>query len=197
MTSSIRNYRSSVPVKFLNVSGGITSSEDEFNIDDVESLPPVPFTMVIEPDVDGKEEIITVISIDGIQLTVQRGEDGTTAVPHNDGVELRHMITGRDLQESRDHIDSNFSVHGIPDTSVLSTKAYADNAATTASNTVSVNAANALSSHEADTTSIHGITDTSKLATIVSASVGRKLSVQAVAPTSPAVGDIWFQVTGL
>lgn len=55
----------------------------------------------------------------------------------------------------------------------------------------------ALASHEADTTSIHGITDTSKLATIVSASVGRKLSVQATAPTSPAVGDIWFQVTGL
>jgi hypothetical protein len=55
----------------------------------------------------------------------------------------------------------------------------------------------ALTAHEADTTAIHGITDTSKLATIVSASVGRKLSVQAVAPTSPAIGDIWFQVTGL
>ena len=55
----------------------------------------------------------------------------------------------------------------------------------------------ALAAHEADTTSIHGITDTSKLATIVSASVGRKLSVQAAAPTSPAIGDIWFQVTGL
>jgi hypothetical protein len=55
----------------------------------------------------------------------------------------------------------------------------------------------ALSSHEADTTSIHGITDTSKLATIVSSSVGRKISVQATAPSSPAIGDIWFQVTGL
>ncbi len=55
----------------------------------------------------------------------------------------------------------------------------------------------ALSNHEADTTSIHGITDTSKLATIVSSSVGRKISVQATAPSSPAVGDIWFQVTGL
>ena len=55
----------------------------------------------------------------------------------------------------------------------------------------------ALTTHEADTTAIHGIADTSKLATIVSASVGRKLSVQATAPSSPAVGDIWFQVTGL
>jgi len=55
----------------------------------------------------------------------------------------------------------------------------------------------ALTAHEADTTSIHGITDTSKLATIVSASVGRKISVQATAPSTPAIGDIWFQVTGL
>jgi len=55
----------------------------------------------------------------------------------------------------------------------------------------------ALANHEADTTSIHGITDTSKLATIISASSGRNISVQATAPSSPAVGDIWFQVTGL
>lgn len=55
----------------------------------------------------------------------------------------------------------------------------------------------ALASHEADTTSIHGIADTSKLPNIASASAGRKISVQATAPSSPTTGDIWFQVTGL
>jgi hypothetical protein len=55
----------------------------------------------------------------------------------------------------------------------------------------------ALTAHEADTTAIHGITDTSKLPKIASASAGRNISVQATAPSSPTVGDIWFQVTGL
>ena len=55
----------------------------------------------------------------------------------------------------------------------------------------------ALSNHEADTTSIHGITDTSKLPNIASASAGRTIFVQAATPTAIAVGDIWFQVTGL
>lgn len=55
----------------------------------------------------------------------------------------------------------------------------------------------ALAAHEADTTSIHGITDTSKLPNIASASAGRTIFVQAATPTALAVGDIWFQVTGL
>ena len=55
----------------------------------------------------------------------------------------------------------------------------------------------ALTAHEADTTSIHGITDTSKLPNIASASAGRTIFVQAATPTALAVGDIWFQVTGL
>lgn len=55
----------------------------------------------------------------------------------------------------------------------------------------------ALSNHEADTTSIHGITDTSKLPNIASSSAGRTIFVQAATPTALAVGDIWFQVTGL
>ena len=59
------------------------------------------------------------------------------------------------------------------------------------------NQTSALAAHEADTTSIHGIADTSKLARIASASAGRTMFVQAAEPTALAVGDIWFQVTGL
>ena len=54
-----------------------------------------------------------------------------------------------------------------------------------------------LTTHESDTTSIHGITDTSKLARIASSPAGRTIFVQAATPTALAVGDIWFQVTGL
>jgi hypothetical protein len=55
----------------------------------------------------------------------------------------------------------------------------------------------ALTAHEADTTAIHGIADTSKLPKIASASAGRTMFVQAAQPTALAIGDIWFQVTGL
>jgi hypothetical protein len=58
-------------------------------------------------------------------------------------------------------------------------------------------ASSALSLHEADTTSIHGIADTSKLARVASSSAGRTIFVQSATPTALAVGDIWFQVTGL
>lgn len=80
------------------------------------------------------------------------------------------------------HTSATTSVHGINNTADLATKTYADNA---------------VSTHQSDTTAIHGITDTSKLAVFASTSAGRKLSVQASAPTSPTIGDIWFQVTGL
>lgn len=126
MPSTIRNYRSNVPVKYLSASGGIASNTLQFNIDNADLLPPPPFTMVIEPGVAGKEEIITVVDVNSVQLTVVRGDEGNGPQSHNDGVELRHMVTGRDLQESRDHIDSPSGVHdlnpNLSDNKVVGTK---------------------------------------------------------------------------
>jgi hypothetical protein len=128
------------------------------------------------------------------QKTISGATNTFTAIPQSAVTNLVSNLADKASTASlMAHEADTTSVHGIADTSLLATKAYADNAATTVGSTAS----GALAAHEADTTSIHGITDTSKIATIVSASVGRKLSVQATAPTSPAVGDIWFQVTGL
>ena len=66
-----------------------------------------PYTLIIDPDILGKEEAITVLSRGtGYTWTVVRGSDGTAAVEHFSGAKVRHMITARDLQESQDHIDS-------------------------------------------------------------------------------------------
>jgi hypothetical protein len=224
MTSPIRNYRTGVPIKLIETSGGIEAGTLTFNINNVDDLPPVPFTLVIEPDVTDKEEVITVTGVSGVQLTVVRGEDGTTATSHNDGVELRHMITARDLQNPRDHIDSSGLVHdlGSEDGDVVGTLASQTltrktltspsvNGGTLSGVTLTgtINASSAtitsyatsanLTTHAALTTSAHGIADTSKLPVIGSTSAGRRISVQATAPTTPApvTGDIWFQVTGL
>jgi hypothetical protein len=157
---------------------------------------------------------------------ITRGQDDTTPDTHTAGHIVKHMIVGSDLQLPHNHIDASSIVHGIlsgegnvvgtAKAQTLTNKTLTlpkinENVALTATSTELnyvdgvtsaiqtqfTNQTSALTAHEADTTAIHGIVDTSKLATIVSASVGRKLSVQALAPGSPAVGDIWFQVTGL
>jgi hypothetical protein len=224
MASSVRNYNSVSTAKTLN--GTIVGGDSTININESsEDFPPVPFTLVIEPGVSGKEEIVTVTNVSGTQLTITRGEEGLGATGHNDGSELRHMATGRDFQEARDHIDSQENVHGISDvTSIV----YKNTAQTLLNKTLTSPSFNggdiltatstelnyvdgvtsnvqtqldakttALSAHEADTTSIHGIADTSKLVNIASTAAGRTVFVQEATPTAIAIGDIWFQVTGL
>jgi hypothetical protein len=218
MSSPIRNYKSNVPVKTLNMTSGIEAGTLQFNIDDTNGLPPVPFTMVIEPDVLDKEEIVTVTNVSGVQLTVSRGEDSTIARAHSDGVQLRHMITARDLQNPRDHIDSTGVVHGIQnvsgnelvglkDTQTLENKTLTSPtlnggslSGVTLTGTIDASSAtitsyassSALTSHTEDTTAIHGIADTSKLAKFGSSAEGRTIFVQADAPTALAIGDIWI-----
>jgi len=54
------------------------------------------------------------------------------------------------------HSTATTNIHGIADTAALATKTYADNTATTISNS-------AVESHRTDTTDVHGITDTEDL----------------------------------
>lgn len=67
-----------------------------------------PFTLVVDPDISGKEEIVTVLSRgSGYSFTVVRGSNGTAEVDHVISAKVRHMLTARDLQESQDHIDAS------------------------------------------------------------------------------------------
>ena len=71
------------------------------------------YTVVIDPDT-ALEEIVDVSNYaSGNSLTIARGRDGSTAVAHSAGAIVRHMVIGRDLQESNDHIEASTSVHGI------------------------------------------------------------------------------------
>lgn len=120
MPSSIRNYNSittskSLGSELLAATSYLMLAEG----DTIEDFPAVPFTLVIEPGVEGKEEIVTVTEITGLQLTITRGEEGLGASQHNSGSEVRHMATGRDFQDSRDHIDATEDVHGISDTAYI------------------------------------------------------------------------------
>lgn len=106
-----RNYTSTLDAKSLALS--MNSSVTTMQLNNITGIPAYPFTMVIEPDT-ANEEIVTVSALSsGTTVTVARGQDGTTAVAHDSGAEVRHMITARDLQEPQNHIYGSSGVHGI------------------------------------------------------------------------------------
>jgi hypothetical protein len=69
------------------------------------------YTVVIDPDT-ALEEIVDVSNYSsGNTLSITRGRDGSTGVAHSAGAVIRHMVIGRDLQESNDHIKGTLAAH--------------------------------------------------------------------------------------
>jgi hypothetical protein len=69
------------------------------------------YTVVIDPDT-ALEEIVDVSNYSsGNTLTITRGRDGSTGVAHSAGAVVRHMVIGRDLQESNTHIEGTLAGH--------------------------------------------------------------------------------------
>lgn len=71
-----------------------------------------PFTLVLDAGT-ASEEIVTVTSLSGLNLTVVRGEDGTSGASHAIGCEVRHAATARDFREPQEHIAATADVHGV------------------------------------------------------------------------------------
>jgi len=107
----MRNYTSTLDVKTLALS--MNSSVTTMQLNNLTGIPAYPFTLVIEPDTTN-EEIVTALSLDaGTTVNIARAQDGTTAVSHAIGSEVRHMITARDLQEPQNHMAASSGVHGV------------------------------------------------------------------------------------
>lgn len=71
-----------------------------------------PYTLVLARDTDN-EEVVTVTAGAGTALTVTRGEDGTTAREHAQGVTVEHGVSARDFTEPQEHIGLPGAVHGL------------------------------------------------------------------------------------
>jgi len=107
----MRNYTSTLDVKTLALS--MNSSVTTMQLNNLTGIPAYPFTLVIEPDTTN-EEIVTALSLDaGTTVNIARAQDGTTAVSHDIGSEVRHMVTARDLQEPQNHMAASSGVHGV------------------------------------------------------------------------------------
>ncbi len=107
----MRNYTSTLDAKTLALA--MNSSVTTMQLNNLTGIPAYPFTLVIEPDTTN-EEIVTALSLDaGTTVNITRAQDGTSAVSHAIGSEVRHMITARDLQEPQNHMAASSSVHGV------------------------------------------------------------------------------------
>jgi hypothetical protein len=107
----MRNYTSTLDVKTLALS--MNSSVTTMQLNNLTGVPAYPFTLVIEPDTTN-EEIVTALSLDaGTTVNIARAQDGTSAVSHAIGSEVKHMITARDLQEPQNHMAASSGVHGV------------------------------------------------------------------------------------
>jgi hypothetical protein len=139
------------------------------------------YTVVIDPDT-ALEEIVDVSNYaSGNTLTISRGIDSPTpgtGVAHSAGAFVRHMVIGRDLQESNDHVENTTTAHGITLANVVKTT---DTGTVTSGMILDGTILNA------DINASAGIVDT-KLATISTASkVSNSATTAASANTASAI----------
>jgi hypothetical protein len=107
----MRNYTSTLDAKTLALA--MNASVTTMQLNNLTGIPAYPFTLVIEPDTTN-EEIVTALSLDaGTTVNIARAQDGTSAVSHDIGSEVRHMVTARDLQEPQNHMAASSGVHGV------------------------------------------------------------------------------------
>lgn len=71
-----------------------------------------PYTLIVDYG-EGVEEVVDVTNASGVNLTVTRGRDSTSAQSHSLGAKIRHGVTARDFRESRQHEDAESGVHGV------------------------------------------------------------------------------------
>lgn len=71
-----------------------------------------PYTLSIDAE-NASKELVEVTNVAGTTLTVTRGIDGTSAVAHTIGAEVRHDHSARDFREPQEHIAATSDVHGV------------------------------------------------------------------------------------
>ena len=73
-----------------------------------------PFVLALDYNTSA-EELVLVTNVSGLTLTITRGFNGTSAVSHNAGAVVRHVITAQDLTDAQTHYDKALSAgaHGV------------------------------------------------------------------------------------
>lgn len=112
------NY-SNVAVQTV-LSAGIDAVVTSLTVGSISGFPVVyPYTLILDY-LAANAEVVNVTAGVGTTLTVTRGQDGTTAVPHATNAVVAHGVVARDLSEPQAHIvvavahmAASTNVHGL------------------------------------------------------------------------------------
>ena len=115
-----RNYSNTYPGGAL--AGGISSGATSITLSSASGLPvATPYTLTID-DGSPSMEVVEVVGQSGVNLTVTRGIDGTSAVAHGLGATVTHSHTARDFREPALHAEAT-AAHGATGAVVGTTNA--------------------------------------------------------------------------
>ena len=93
-----RRYYSSTAAR-TTLASGVNDSTTTFTVVAVSGWPSsFPYTLIIDQDTIN-EEVVNVTARTGTTLTVERGQDGTSAVSHSAGAAVNHGVSARDFDE--------------------------------------------------------------------------------------------------
>lgn len=108
---TVRFY-SSVALQ-TSLTAGITASATTIQVASTTGFPgSTPFVLALDYGA-ANEELVDVTVVAGLSLTVTRNVDGTSASTHNAGAVVRHVSSGRDFSDSRNHENASTNVHGL------------------------------------------------------------------------------------
>lgn len=107
----VRFYSSTAAETIL--SGTINNVATTINVADVTGFPvSYPYTLALDYE-SASEELVDVTAAAGTSLTITRAVDGTSATGHSAGARVRHVSSGRDHRDSRNHENAEAGVHGV------------------------------------------------------------------------------------
>jgi hypothetical protein len=105
-------YYSSIAAD-TTLSGAVTAGQTTITVTSTTGWPlSYPFTLAIDYG-SSTEELVDVTSVTGLNATVTRGVDSSTASGHAIGAVVRHVIIARDIREANTHVNASSAVHGL------------------------------------------------------------------------------------
>ena len=112
---AVNRYYSAI-AQDTTITSGISSSSTSVAVAAITGFPSqYPFALALDYG-NALEEIVDVTNVAGFTLTITRGVNSTTAVAHNAGATVRHVITARDMTEAQTHIAATTGAHGVSGT---------------------------------------------------------------------------------
>lgn len=94
-----RRYYSSTAVE-TTLTSNVSNSATTLPVASTSGFPAqTPYTLILDEGTVN-EEIVTVTGVATLNLTVTRGEDGTSAVSHSNGGTVKHGVSARDFDEA-------------------------------------------------------------------------------------------------